>query len=43
MVGQEGKVFARTFIHSVVLTVFLGVLVAIQQFLIPWVIPAVGP
>jgi lactate permease len=43
MVGQEGKVFARTFIHSIVLTIFLGVLVAIQQFAIPWVIPAAGP
>jgi lactate permease len=42
MVGQEGKVFARTFIHSIVLTIFLGVLVALQQFAIPWVIPAVG-
>ena len=42
MVGQEGKVFARTFVHSIALTVFLGVLVAIQQFLVPWVIPTVG-
>jgi lactate permease len=42
MVGQEGKVFARTFVHSIVLTVFLGVLVAIQQYVIPWVIPVVG-
>jgi lactate permease len=43
MAGQEGKVFARTFVHSIVLTVVLGVLVAIQQYLIPWVIPAAGP
>jgi lactate permease len=44
LAGQEGKVFARTFVHSVVLTIVLGVLVAIQQFAIPWVIPAVdGP
>ena len=42
MAGQEGVVFARTFIHSVVLTVLLGGLVAIQQYLIPWVIPVVG-
>jgi lactate permease len=42
MAGQEGAVFARTFIHSIVLTIFLGGLVAIQQFLIPWVIPVVG-
>jgi lactate permease len=42
MIGEEGKVFARTFVHSIVLTIVLGVLVAIQQYLIPWVIPAVG-
>ena len=42
MIGEEGKVFARTFIHSIVLTILLGVLVAIQQYLIPWVIPVVG-
>jgi lactate permease len=35
-------VFARTFWHSVVLTLILGVLVAAQQFLVPWVIPVVG-
>jgi len=40
--GQEGQVFARTFWHSVILTLVLGALVAVQQFLIPWVIPAVG-
>ena len=40
--GQEGVVFARTFWHSILLTVLLGALVAVQQFLIPWVIPAVG-
>ena len=37
--GQEGAVFARTFIHSIVLTVLLGVLVVIEQYLTPWVIP----
>jgi L-lactate permease len=37
--GQEGTVFRRTFPHSIVLTLALGVLVAIQQFLIPWIIP----
>lgn len=37
--GQEGAVFQRTFPHSIALTVLLGVLVAIQQFLIPWIIP----
>jgi lactate permease len=37
--GQEGTVFARTFIHSVVLTMLLVILVAIQQYLIPGIIP----
>jgi hypothetical protein len=37
--GHEGDVFRRTFPHSIILTVALGVLVAIQQFLIPGIIP----
>jgi lactate permease len=37
--GQEGRVFARTFPHSIILTVALGVLVAIQQFVVPGIIP----
>jgi lactate permease len=37
--GQEGVVFARTFVHSVALTVLLGLLVAAQQFLVPGIIP----
>jgi lactate permease len=40
--GQEGVVFARTFVHSIVLTILLGVLVAIQQYLIPGIIPSAG-
>jgi lactate permease len=39
LAGHEGAVFARTFIHSVILTFLLGGLVAAQQYLIPWVIP----
>jgi lactate permease len=38
--GQEGVVFARTFIHSIVLTVLLGLLVVVQQYVIPGMIPA---
>jgi lactate permease len=42
--GREGEVFARTFPHSIVLTIVLGLLVALQQFVIPWIIPVVaGP
>lgn len=37
--GQEGVVFQRTFRHSIILTVLLGVLVAIQQFVTPWIVP----
>ena len=40
--GQEGVVFARTFGHSIVLTIVLGVLVAIQQYVVPGIIPG-GP
>ena len=37
--GHEGVVFARTFWHSVILTLVLGVLVALQQFVFPGIIP----
>ena len=34
--GKEGIVFARTFFHSVFLTLLLGVLVWLQQYVWPW-------
>ena len=37
--GQEGVVFARTFKHSIALTLLLGLLVLFQQYVIPWIIP----
>jgi lactate permease len=37
--GQEGRVLARTFVHSIVLTVLLGVLVVLQQYVFSWMIP----
>jgi lactate permease len=37
--GQEGVVFARTFIHSIVFTLMLVVLVVLQQFVFPGMIP----
>jgi lactate permease len=40
--GREGAVLARTFIHSVVLTIALVVIVIIQQYLLPGIIPAVA-
>jgi lactate permease len=39
MQGQEGVVFARTFWHSIALTFLLGILVAIQQYVVPGIIP----
>ncbi|MGF6837820.1 lactate permease [Paraburkholderia youngii] len=38
--GQEGLVFARTFWHSILLTVMLGVLVFLQQHFLTWMIPS---
>ena len=38
--GKEGIVLARTFIHSLVLTLALVVIVIIQQYLLPGMIPA---
>jgi lactate permease len=37
--ADEGAVFARTFPHSIILTGALGAVVAVQQFLVPCVIP----
>ncbi|CAN7654120.1 L-lactate permease [Phenylobacterium sp. LjRoot219] len=39
MQGREGEVLARTFKHSVILTLLLGLLVMAQQYLFPGVIP----
>jgi lactate permease len=38
--GQEGAILARTFKHSVFLTLVLGVIVMVQQHLLPWMIPS---
>jgi lactate permease len=38
--GKEGAVLARTFIHSVVLTLVLVVIVIVQQYLVPGIIPS---
>jgi lactate permease len=40
--GHEGVVFARPFVHSIVLTILLVVLVVVQQYLIPGIIPWAG-
>jgi lactate permease len=38
--GKEGAVLARTFVHSVVLTLVLVVIVIIQQYVVPGIIPS---
>ena len=40
--GQEGVIFARTFVHSVLLTLVLVALVLVQQYLIPGIIPGLS-
>ena len=37
--GQEASIFRRTFVHSIVFTVVLGILVFLQQHVWPWMIP----
>jgi lactate permease len=37
--GKEGTVLARTFVHSVVLTLVLVVIVIVQQYVLPGIIP----
>ncbi|HXC08094.1 MAG TPA: L-lactate permease [Steroidobacteraceae bacterium] len=38
--GKEGAVLARTFLHSIVLTLVLVVIVIIEQYVVPGIIPA---
>lgn len=40
--GREGEVVARTFFHSVVLTLILALLVIVEQYVVPQIIPGVG-
>ena len=37
--GHEGRVLARTFKHSLILTVLLGLLVAAQSSVLAWMVP----
>ena len=39
LVGKEGQVVARVFKHGLLLVALLGLLVMVQQYLIPWIIP----
>jgi lactate permease len=38
--GKEGAVLARTFVHSIILTLMLVLIVIVQQYVIPGIIPA---
>jgi len=38
--GKEGAVLARTFVHSIVLTLVLVAIVIVQQYLVPGIIPS---
>jgi lactate permease len=38
--GKEGAVLARTFVHSIVLTLVLVVIVIVQQYIVPGIIPS---
>jgi lactate permease len=40
--GREGEVVARTFVHSIVLTLLLAMLVVIEQYVVPQIIPGLG-
>ena len=37
--GKEGVVFAKTFKHSLILTIVLGIIVWLQQNYLQWMIP----
>jgi lactate permease len=39
LVGKEGLVVRRTFIHSIILASILGVIVMLQQYVFPGIIP----
>jgi lactate permease len=39
LAGREGEILSRTFIHSIVLTLLLGLLVVLQQYVLTWMIP----
>ena len=39
-VGREGEIFARVFMHSLILTGLMGVLAMLQAYVVPWMVPA---
>jgi len=41
--GQEGTILRYVFLHSIVLALMVGVVVATQAYLLPQIIPVAGP
>jgi L-lactate transport len=39
LAGKEGLIIRRTFFHSILLAVILGIIVMLQQYLVPGIIP----
>ena len=39
LVGEEGNLFRFTFKHAIFLTTVMGVIVALQAYVFPWMIP----
>ncbi len=39
LVGKEGLIIRHTFFHSIILAVILGIIVMLQQYVVPGVIP----
>ena len=40
--GQEGAILARTFVHSIVLTLLLVAIVIVEQYVVPGIIPSIS-
>jgi lactate permease len=38
-VGREGEIFAKVFMHSLVLTTLIGLLAMLQAYVVPWMVP----
>jgi lactate permease len=39
-VGREGEIFAKVFVHSLILTGLMGVLAMLQAYVVPWMVPS---
>jgi len=39
-VGREGEIFAKVFMHSLILTALMGLLALLQAYVVPWMVPA---